>query len=179
MRGRSSAILAALVLSGCSGEQTYPERCAARLPGWRQPSDGYGALEGINKVRMLRDGTLRWNGAKITEKQLAELSATSSTLRPTPFTILEIENGASCSDVQKTRKIIDIRAKCTAGELRACGEGSSPWAEISDVIGTNGEMYKTYPDGRSEVLPPTDRQRAALEEIQEKADRALEEAEKE
>ena len=177
MRGRSSAILAALILSACGGERAYPEQCAARLPGWKQPNDGYGALVGVNKIRLLRDGSLRWNGAKITEEQLAELSAAVPTMEPTPFTILEIENGASCDVVQKARETINIRAKCAAGELRACGEGSGPWAEISDVIGPNGEMYKVYPDGRSELLPPTDRQRAALNEIQDRADTALEQAE--
>jgi hypothetical protein len=179
MRARSSAILAALILTSCGGEQVYPGQCGARLPGWKGPSDGYGVLAITNKVRVLRDGTLRWNGKTITEDQLAGYSAILPTMNPLPFTILEIEHGASCAVVQKTRETIDIRAKCMESGGSRCGEGAGPWATIGDVIGPNGETYKYYPDGRSEIIQPTDRQRAALKEIQNKADAALQKAEKE
>lgn len=144
MRG-CSAVLAALILTACNGPGRYPEQCGTRLPGWRQPSDGYGVLALTNKVRVLRDGTINWNGKSITRAELAEYSAIVPDMNPIPFMILDIEPGAPCSDVMETRQIIDDKAKCRAEpDYSTCGEGPEPWALVGDVIGPDGKPPEPF-----------------------------------
>ena len=165
-------------MGGCSPESSYPHGCKAPIAGWRTPADGYSTLAIANKVTVTSNGGLKWNGRSINEQQLAQYSSIIPTLNPTPFTILEVEKGASCSAVMATRRTINRNAKCLASNGSACGEGADPWARIGDVIGPNGEMYKYYPDGRSEVVQPRDRQRTALRGVQDQVDAAVQNAQR-
>jgi hypothetical protein len=138
LRFRSLAIagscLVTLSLISCARETRYPEQCGAILPGWKKPSDGYGVLAITNKVRLRSDATLKWNGAPITHEQLASYSRQITKLNPRPFTILEVDRGTACADVQITRKIINDQVNCTEFPgFGLCGEGAGPWALIGDV----------------------------------------------
>jgi len=136
----SSALFTLLFLVGCSGEGRFPEKCGTRLSGWKQPSDGYGVLAVVNKVRVLKNGALKWNGRTITSDQLGEYSAIVPTMNPIPFTILDIEAGAPCGVVTNTRRVIEVKAKCGAmPEASKCGEGAGPWSIIGDVVGPDGK----------------------------------------
>ena len=140
-------IVVVLTLVGCHSEPRYPAQCGAPLPGWKKPADGYGVLAITNKVRVVRDGTTRWNSMRVTRDKLAEYADLLRHMNPTPFTILEIEPGAQCGDVIEARRIIDQHAKCRATPgFGVCGEGAGPWALIGDVIGPNGETTKFYPE---------------------------------
>lgn len=154
----------------------YPGQCSEPIQGWREPSDGYGALALINRVKVTGKDEVLWNGKAIGLRELANYSSIVPTMNPVPFTILEIENGASCSTVQEVRKTIDKRAQCRSEYGSKCGEGAGPWATISDVIGPKGEIYKYYPDGRSEIIPPTKSQQDAFNSIQNEVDAAVEAA---
>jgi hypothetical protein len=135
-----------LLLTGCGGDGKYPSQCAAPLPSWRKPSDGYGVFAIVNRVTLKRDGKIAWNGQKITLQQLNDYSAMLPKYNPVPFTILQIDQGANCSVVRQVRQTINDRAKCVGSGFSTCGEGPGPWALVGDVVGPNGETYKFYPD---------------------------------
>ena len=176
MLGRNSAVALCVLLAGCGSEAVYPAQCGTPLAGWRTPSDGYGALSITNRVSIKQDGSLRWNGKRITPEQLRTYSSMLPEMNPIPFTILQIDDGASCSRVQEVREAISNAAKCVDKYGSTCGEGGGQWAIIGDVIGPNGETSKYFPDGRSEIIQPTDVQRAALKAASDAADAAAERA---
>jgi hypothetical protein len=145
MRGINVVVVAALFLAGCQSQGRYPEQCAARIPGWKKPSDGYGILAITNKVHLGSDGTIKWNGQPITSAQLAEYSAIVPEMNPVPFMILDIEPGTPCQFVIETRQLIDQKAKCReTPQWSACGEGPEPWARVGDVIGPDGEPSQPF-----------------------------------
>ena len=152
MPPRSGLIIVCALLGGCGSKGTYPAQCGAPLAGWRKPDDGYSVLAITNQISVKRDGKIRWNGKEISTAQLRDYSSQVPQLNPTPFTILEIENGASCALVRQVRETLNERAKCPDS---GCGEGDGPWARIGDVIGPNGETYKSFPNGRVETIEPT------------------------
>lgn len=117
----------------CSETATYPLQCGLRLPGWKKPSDGIGELAIDNTVKLNRYGRVTWNGEQLTENKLTEYLESATGLNPRPFTILVIENGASCDRVVRLRATVDQHASCNRDGLSACGEGPKPWARIGDV----------------------------------------------
>lgn len=100
----------------------------------------------VNRVTVKDDGQITWNGKPISTDQLSAYSAMVSEMNPVPFTILQVENGASCSDVRRIRQAINERAQCADEYAGHCGEGPDPWARLGDVVGQNGETSKFYPD---------------------------------
>ena len=129
---RGSLLALSLLLSACSKPGIYPKQCSALLPKWRKPAEGYGILVMPNRIRLRRDGSLMWNGERISEARLATYSHASSELNPRPFIILQIDPGTDCGRVRVIRNLVDEQAKCQEYP-RLCSEGPDPWARISDV----------------------------------------------
>ncbi len=129
---RSSLLALSLALCACGKPAIYPEQCAAVLPKWKQPPEGYSILGIANRIHLQRDGSMKWNGREISEIKLAEYSHLISELNPRAFTILQIDQGTDCSRVRTVRNLVDLQAKCQeyAG---LCGEGPDPWARVGDV----------------------------------------------
>jgi hypothetical protein len=120
MLGRNSLIALALIpVPATAG--TYPSQCPKTLPGWLNQS-GINAVDGLdNRVHLGRDGSLRWNGTRVTTANIESYASIVVQMRPQPLTVLEIEDGASCDQVQAIRQLLDAHAQCAGGAR--CGEG--------------------------------------------------------
>jgi hypothetical protein len=106
-----------------------------RLPHWRSPQEGFSVLAPSSRVELMRDGSLIWNGERVSEVRLAQYSHQSSKLNPRPFIIFQVENGAACSRVRVIRNLIDQQAKCQEqGYAGLCGEGPDSWTRQGDVV---------------------------------------------
>jgi hypothetical protein len=125
-----------------------------------------------------RNNRIIWNGKQVSLEQLSAYSSMLPQMNPIPFTILQIDNGASCEVVREIRQTINDRAKCNGEYGSSCGEGSQPWARIGDVIGPNGESYKIFPDGRVVTIQPTAEARSHLQAVRNEIDTIAEEAKK-
>ena len=77
-----------------------------------------------NKLDVLSDGTLRWNGTGVSADHVAEYVAIVPHMNPQPLTVLDIATGAPCDVVRMIRQLIDSGAKCSSGSV--CGEGTGP-----------------------------------------------------
>lgn len=80
-----------------------------------------------NRIQVLGDGNVRWNGEKVTDRVLVERIKQSGDLAPRPFLILVSAPDAGCSNV------VRVRALMNAGyckEKGACGEGQGPWQRV-------------------------------------------------
>ena len=113
--------LALATLGGDAG--SYPQQCGTLLPGWAKP--GLKLSAPVNTVRVQRDGSLIWNGSSVNEGHVAEYMGLVGSMKPQSFTILDIENGAPCEQVNLVRKIVEEGADCR--ETGTCGEGPGPW----------------------------------------------------
>jgi hypothetical protein len=116
----SSAILLSVAPPLATG--AYPEQCGAALPGWESPLSNAQRVE--NRLRLKANGTLEWNGTRVSEGNVAEYAKLLTELQPQPFTILEIEKGASCERASAIRNLIEQQVKCRASTL--CGETGIP-----------------------------------------------------
>jgi hypothetical protein len=96
----------------------YPHQCGAALPGWEAPLSNLRRVE--NRLRLKASGSLEWNGSRVSEENVVQYLQLVTTLPPQPFTILEIEKGASCERATAVRMLIDRWVKCRAAPV--CGE---------------------------------------------------------
>ena len=120
MLGTGSAILLSVAAPPATG--AYPEQCHAALPGWESPLSNAQRVE--NRLRLKVNGTLEWNGTRVSEGHVAEYAKLLTEVQPQPFTILEIEKGASCERASAMRNLIEQQVKCRASTL--CGETGIP-----------------------------------------------------
>ena len=120
MLGTGSAILLSVAAPPATG--AYPEQCHAALPGWESPLSNAQRVE--NRLRLKANGTLEWNGTRVSESHVAKYAKLLTEVQPQPFTILEIEKGASCERASAIRNLIEQQVKCRASTL--CGETGIP-----------------------------------------------------
>ena len=112
----SSALLLGLAAAPPVG--LYPHQCGAALPGWESPLSNVRRVE--NRLRLKADGSLEWNGTRVSEESVVQYLQLVASMPPQPFTILEIEKGASCERARAARMLIDLWVTCRAGPV--CGE---------------------------------------------------------
>jgi hypothetical protein len=80
-----------LALSPCS----KPEQRACQVPReqWRRPHNFNGLMPMLNEVALTHDGSIHWNGDRISPKQFSQYLAASHRLNPEPIVFLQTEWG--------------------------------------------------------------------------------------
>lgn len=117
---RAIPIIAISLVSGCSS-QNYRD-CLNDRAGWEAPADRTIALVVIpNVVRIQSDGTLLWNGSRITAQSLSSRLSAARKLQPTPQTILSADGDATCKAVERVRDEFEKRLGCEDGK---CAEAA-------------------------------------------------------
>ena len=99
-----------------------------------------------NRIRVLGDGSIRWNGEKVTERVLVDRIEQSGDLAPRPFLILVPSPGTGCSNIERVRTLMNA-GYCK--EKWACGEGEGPWQPV--MFGPNMESGGELTDAADNV----------------------------
>ena len=119
-----------LAMAASAFGQSDAQNCYSR-PAWILSGDEYwkgvaldAELPARNKIKVLRDGVVSWNGAQASSKQLDNLLRTVGQMKPQPLTQFEWEQGAPCVSIEEVRKLMKKHLKCAGS--KNCMEGSDP-----------------------------------------------------
>ncbi len=90
----------------------------------------------MNLVALTRDGSIYWNGARVSRARLSRYLVISHGLNPEPDIFLETEMGVSCRALEAVRDQMDKSLECKAPYSR-CAEGiRSVWRDLPTPPGT-------------------------------------------
>ena len=120
MRSGIVAVMFGLVLSACSNAK--PTACTAPRGHWRRPVPSPGLHMIWNRVSLTHDGTVYWNGSRVSKAELIHLLRNSHHLNPEPDVLLEAEMGVPCETLEGIRDQMEESLGCHSGEGR-CVEG--------------------------------------------------------
>lgn len=130
---RQGLLVSLLLTAGCQDVGTYGKRCSAPLAHWRKQSEGINHHAISAHVRLASNGSITWNGLKVTQSKLSTLLDESRSMNPSPFIILSAEADTACNRVRAIRTLMDARY---CSRHWACGEGSrrsKDWDPIMDL----------------------------------------------
>jgi biopolymer transport protein ExbD len=75
----------------------------------------------MNRVSLTANGTIHWNGKRVSFDTLGRYLADSHSLTPEPDTFLEAEMGIPCATLEQVRDEMDRQLGCKNGGH--CNEG--------------------------------------------------------
>lgn len=143
---RTAALLAfSLLVVGCGDKGTYANGCGPLPKGWITPRQGRGVLSFFNVLSVSSDGSLLWNGKKVSKPAVAEYFRIIPKMNPTPITQVKFDPALDCETVRSIRQLMAKTLDCSYGR---CAEGSGKWWLISDVV-FDGQPNEPYdPDAK-------------------------------
>lgn len=128
---RISILLAvSVLLSGCHHQANYIDGCGTLPANWITPRHGRGVLSVLSVISVASDGTIRWNGVKVSEALLGSYLKQLGTMNPLPVTQVKFEPDVHCVTVVRLRQLMSETLDCSYGK---CAEGRGRWWEIGDV----------------------------------------------
>ena len=127
----------ALLLGGCHRQTTYGDGCGVLPANWITPRHGRSIMSGLSVISVASDGTISWNGVKVSEATLASYLKQSRALNPLPVTQIKFQPGVDCDTVARLRRLMSETLDCSYGR---CAEGSGRWWQTGDV----GPPFVTY-----------------------------------
>jgi len=142
------AFAGVMALAGFASRSTYASSCSAPLSGWQLPGDGWHNIL-VNRIAIEADGRISWNGAQVSRSTLRRYLTIIPQMRPHPATVLRVHPDADCETVGEVRNDMDEILRCA--ESRSCGEGEGEW----------------------DTGPFVDANSALLQELEERAERAV------
>jgi hypothetical protein len=71
MKPHAAPLSLAVLAGGCSHITTYAEGCGALPAGWITPRQGRSVLSMIYVISVAADGSLSWNGDKVSRNEHA------------------------------------------------------------------------------------------------------------
>ena len=125
-----------LVIGGCvqrpgsddraEAKVPYARSCSAAPAGWMNPGEHPGDYPlwdhlVINRIRIEADGSLRWNGERVTRSALRTYLARIPDLETPMAVVLDMHGSADCRIVRTIRQDIEELLRCRSSGL--CGEG--------------------------------------------------------
>lgn len=132
-----------MVLVACSGiaacSSPEPQACTPPRDYWSKPHNRVGLFPVSNTLSVTHDGSIYWNGAKVSLRTVDLYLRQSHTMNPEPVVFLEAEMGSSCRALEDLRDRMDKALECKKAWSR-CEEGlrsvwdalpSPPGAKIS------------------------------------------------
>jgi len=120
------AILIALLLTSCHSEAPIrtsrggPFGCGVLPRGWKAWTPLPGDPGVTNSLLLAKDGTLRWNGSPVSERDLRGYVDILKTMNPIPDLDFHAEPGASCTDVQHVQRM--IQPACITEHIDKCSQ---------------------------------------------------------
>lgn len=137
MKPHAALLSLAILVGGCSHKTTYAEGCGAPPAGWITPRQGRSVLSMIYVISVAADGSLSWNGDKVSRNELATYLKQTARLIPAPVTQIKFASAVDCDTVINLRQLMAQTFDCRYGR---CAEGSGKWWFVGDV-GTHNEPY--------------------------------------
>ena len=136
---KSPFLLAAAILlaSGCHHQATYVEGCGPPPANWITPRQGRGVMSMLNVISVASNGTMSWNGVKVSEGVIGSYLKQTRALDPLPVTHIKFGSGVDCGTVSRLRQLMSETLDYGFG---ACAEGRGRWWEKSDA----GPPFVTY-----------------------------------
>lgn len=133
-----------LAIAGCGPKRTYAQGCGAIPKGWITPRQGRGDMSLLSVTSVKNDGSIWWNGEKVSEAEFLTRLKASTKLAPMPVTQIKFAPGVDCDTVARLRQKMVATLDC---QYRMCAEGSGKWWRISDMIwpGVKNEPYDPSP----------------------------------
>ncbi len=122
-----------LALAACA--RSDPQACRPPRDYWQKPHNFLGLRPPANDVSLTHDGTIYWNGERVTRQQLSRYLKESHRLNPEPDVFLQTEMGASCRDLEAVRDRMDQALECKRDGAH-CAEGiKTVWRNMPDPPG--------------------------------------------
>jgi biopolymer transport protein ExbD len=127
-------LTAGLALAGCSKPE--PLACQAPREHWQKPHNFDGLTPMLNEVALTHDGSVHWNGQRISPTQFSKYLAGSHGLNPEPIVFLQTEMGVSCRTLEAVRNQMEQALECNKPYSR-CAEGiKQVWGNLPTPPGT-------------------------------------------
>ena len=122
---RQVALLASVVtaLGAC---QPMQQLCENSDPNWTTRPNI--AEMAVDVLVVKKTGKVVWSGKKFERQDLNTFIHQKAMMSPTPILLLRHEHGASCSQVNEIRTLIETTLDCASGQ---CAEGAE-WDSIPD-----------------------------------------------
>ena len=118
-----------IVTSACGSEPRTERACTPPKSYWQKPHNFLGLVPLMNHVSISEQGTLHWNGERVSSGTLTGLLRQSHELHPEPVVFLETEMGVPCETVDAVRKQIDDTLECK--DTGRCAEGiETVWRQL-------------------------------------------------
>lgn len=130
--------LALMVACGATAACSRPEPMACKPPRsyWQKPHNFDGLTPIMNQISLTHDGSIYWNGSKLSSERLSEYLRVSHGLNPQPNHFLQTEMGVSCKALEALRDRMDQALECKKA-FSHCAEGIlSVWRELPTPPGT-------------------------------------------
>lgn len=90
----------------------------------------------MNQISLTHDGSIYWNGSKLSSEHLSEYLRISHGLNPEPIHFLQTEMGVSCKALEALRDQMDQALECKK-PYSHCSEGIlSVWRDLPTLPGT-------------------------------------------
>lgn len=90
----------------------------------------------MNQISLTRDGSIYWNGSKISPERLSGYLRVSHGMNPEPNHFLQTEMGTSCKSIEALRDRMDQALECKK-PYSHCSEGIlSVWRDLPTPPGT-------------------------------------------
>ena len=135
-----------LLASGCGHKQNYARGCGPLPRGWITPRQGRGVLSIFNVLSVASNGSLRWNGVKVSKPAVVGYLKIIPQMNPIPITQIKFDPELDCETVKSIRQLMVETLDCSYGR---CAEGNGKWWLIGDVV-SDGQPNQPYdPDARS------------------------------
>jgi hypothetical protein len=113
--------LVSLLLAGCHHRE--PTACTPARANWSRPSAGQ-FYPIHNKVTLKADGSVLWNGYRVTEASLDHLLGLAKKIPTIPAIDLQAEMGVSCRQLDRLRDYIEVKYECNKSNGNSlCFEG--------------------------------------------------------
>jgi hypothetical protein len=130
--------LAFMAAFGATAACSRPEPQACKPPRlyWQQPHNFSGLMPMMNQISLTRDGSIYWNGSKISPERLSGYLRVSHGMNPEPNHFLQTEMGISCKSIEALRDRMDQALECKK-PYSHCSEGIlSVWRDLPTPPGT-------------------------------------------
>ena len=123
-----------VALAGCSNPEQ--KACQAPREHWRKPHNFDGLMPMMNKVSLTRDGSIHWNGNRVSSSRFSKYLAISHSLNPEPIVFLQTEMRVSCQALEAVRDQMEQALECNK-PYSSCAEGlEEVWRKLPTPPGT-------------------------------------------
>lgn len=132
-RSPLTLLVACAAIAACSSSD--PRACTPPRDYWTKPHNRGGLVPVSNALALTHNGSIYWNGTKVSLKTVDLYLRQSHMMSPEPVVFLEAEMGAPCRVLEDLRDRMDKALECRKAGSR-CEEGlRSVWDALPSPPG--------------------------------------------